>query len=251
MIYIYKGKNMIKKLQFFTKLLLIIIIIFSDYAAESASCSDSGSASINVARRANSLMQAYMTAKLEANIKEGAPFIRYSDYADASIIYVESLQEAYEILSGTYGEVSFKISGLQSFDIHMHLRIRSKEHQIEYLRNLSEIEKLQLQAIRLYEFITNQHYFLSRNTRLRLEPICSDITLSEKQKWECIKGILGEDFEDRLEIVQENRKSLAVAMKENNVQAINTACGKPFYLPESEFISIDKFIQERIADLEL
>jgi UDP-2,3-diacylglucosamine pyrophosphatase LpxH len=113
---------------------------------------------------------------------------------------------------------------------------------------LSEEEKLELQMIRLSDFQNNRDHVMTKEFYENLEKVKQEDCSNQDQYEEKVMAMLGEDFEEKLNQFEINRKVLATALKEENVEAINEAQNKPFYY-NSSFVSLNDSIQKLIADI--
>ncbi len=198
-------------------------------------------------KKITSLMESFMSGKLQAKEKENKKIIVYSDYKDAAISYEDSIKDAYDVLSEVYGAVKFSIDGWAPLQIQSQMLTLKKDQKVDYLSRLSEIDKTQLQALRFYDFKENKNYFLPAEIESRVEKITSSGS-SEDQIDEEL-AVLGKELnlELRLESVESNRKSLIRALKTENIEGINIACSKPLHF--ENFVSLDQAIQRMISDV--
>lgn len=246
---LYLKEKMIKTIRFLT--MSILITSFIAYASEPVSGSESDESSslpFVSDRQINSLMEAYMEGKLEAAMENDIPMIKYIDYVDNSVIYVEPLEDAHKKLKDINRLAVFKISGWEPFPIQLHIKYLSKDQKIQYLLNLSEEEKIELQMIRLYDFLRNENYSLPEDKKNKLKQIIADDKVSDEEKERQIVELMGENFEELAETIGANRSMLAQAMENEDVSEINAACSKTFHF--AQFVSLNKAIQQMVDDIE-
>jgi len=209
--------------------LLLSCFVIPHIVASSSSAAASGQGDLTEekyvkARRTNSLLDAFMTGRLQAREvemkmaheesaasvsgveqkKKAEKLVVYSDHVDPSKKYENSLEDVHGALEDLHNTATNIVAPLP-FQSTVR-QLREKNEKVAYLRNLGEDEKIHLQMLRLYRF---------------LSPDASNA---------------------------KNRLSFRQAFKAGDVKAINTVWAKPSNL--GEVVSLDQSIQGMVVSIE-
>jgi hypothetical protein len=204
------------------------------------------------AHRLNSMMEAYMSGRFAASTTEG--LLKYDNH-DASAddqkddcAYEDTVGKINAELKSIYSEMSWNIDGWRPLDFHLVLeRTINKDDKVALLKNFTEKDKINVQALRLYDFLKVINMDLPEDVTQQLKNIADDIQLSDENKGESIQKILDEQNE-KAETIRANRKALAKAFTAGNAAQVLEACKKPLHA--APFVSLNSAIQKMITDIQ-
>lgn len=202
------------------------------------------------ARRLNSMMEAYMMGKFFPGHQAG--HLKYAHYAIADdhqnhLEYDDQVKDINKELETIYNHVYHRVGNFELYDFHVCLHSRSKEQQIAYIKNLKEIDKVQIQALRLYDFIRCINIEFSEDATAELKRIESDHQLSKKEKTRLLRNRIIEQ-QKSIRAIQINRDALHKALKAHNAEHVLAMCKE--HLHTGIFLPFNLAMQKIITDIE-
>jgi hypothetical protein len=203
------------------------------------------------ARRLNSLMEAYMEGKFAASKNEAC--LKYDDYEsradqEENWAFEDTVKEINDQLIAMYSPVSHVIDGWRPLNFHMTLLNMKKKDKISYLQGLQEVDKVHIQALRLYDFLKVMNMDLPASVLKELQKIADNKELSEDNKADMIKKLM-DPQDEAAKSVKANRLVLAKAVKAGDAAQVLEACKKPLHI--ASFVPLNVAIAKMIADIEV
>lgn len=193
-------------------------------------------------RQSISLAEAYMSGSF---VKVDDSTLGYPDYVDPSIQYTDSIKNANSILGSAYSNTTHTIQGWRPFDIQFALHGQSKETKIRSLNNLNDLSKVQLENIRLYDFIKGINMILPDDAMDQIRK-CEN----EVQYQEFLDSEYGKRLDAESEEIKKNRLALGTAMRLEKIDDLLEIYNNPLYFTGTSFVSLDAHIARSIASIE-
>lgn len=200
----------------------------------------------NTTRRYISLLEAYMSGNFTKSNSVGKEnHLVYPDYIDPLISYDDPIHNANDILKSAFGNTVRSIEAWRPLDIQMKFYQQSNETKVDYLKNLSEHEKAQLQNIRLYDFIRGINMVPPDNAR-ELAEKCTSADEYET----LMKSEMYENLNQQAEAIKKNRLAIGTAMRLSDIDLLIEACKSPLYFTGTSIVPLDKHIEMSISSIE-
>lgn len=202
------------------------------------------------AKKLNSMMEAYMMGKFFPGHQEGR--LKYAHYAVTDchqdcLEYDDQVKDINTGLQAMYDHIYNGIGNFELYDFHKKLHSRNKEQQIAYIKNLKEIDKVQIQALRLYDFIRCINIEFSEDATAELKRIESNHQLSKKEKTRLLRNCIIEQ-QKSIRAIQINRGDLHKALKAHNAEHVLAMCKE--HLHTGIFLPFNLAMQKIITDIE-
>lgn len=238
-------------------MLLLSSIVFNMHAAADTQLVDGLSAAFAAlnadyanknrwsARRLNSLIEAYMEGKFAASNNEAC--LLYNDYEVGALSFIDTVKVFYDEMLSINTMVHNASCGWNSFNFHKILSKMSKEDKISYLKGLQEVDKVEIQALRLYDFLNGRDMALLADVEQEVQKIVDDEEVSKENKADMIKKLM-DSQEEVIKSVALNRRILAGAVMSGDAAQVLEACKKPLHI--ASFVPLNVAITKMIADIE-
>lgn len=203
------------------------------------------------ARRLNSMMEAYMGGRFAASKKEA--HLKYDNHDAVSTqeddwAYEDTVERINAELKNIYSQISWGIDGWRPLDFHMVLNgMVDKDQKVTYLQNFTEKDKINVQALRLYDFLKVINMDLPEGVIKQLKDITGDAQLSGEDKRKSIQAILDEQNK-LVEPICVNRKTLAQAFAAGSSAQVLEACKKRLHV--ATFVPLNIAMQKMITDIQ-